>query len=512
MNLMHLKSGTDVRGVAVAKETTDVVELTDEAIKRITGAFVYFLCAKTGKEKDALTVSVGHDSRISAERIKADVIAILLSMGVAVKDCGLCSTPAMFMTTQLDTCDGAVQITASHHPWDRNGLKFFTAGGGLSSEEIEKILEFAEMNDAIAYDTSREAEKVDFMSVYCEHLRNLIKKGVNSENNYDRPLEGLKIVVDAGNGVGGFFANDVLAPLGADTNGSRYLDTDGMFPNHIPNPENETAMASICEATVESGADLGVIFDTDVDRAACVSADGKEINRNRLVALAAAIALEGCEGGTVVTDSVTSAGLTEFIENTLGGKHRRFKRGYKNVIDESIRLESEGITAPLAIETSGHAAFSENYHLDDGAYLITRIIIKLAELRKEGKTLESLIASLKEPAEEKELRFKINAENFKEYGESIIDKIEKSAILKTDIKIAEDSCEGVKVIFTDPEIDGFYILRMSVHDPVMPMNIESAVKGGVRKIAQSVYDELQAYELLDMTSLKQFLEEGIDKA
>lgn len=76
MNLMHLKSGTDVRGVAVAKETTDVVELTDEAIKRITGAFVYFLCAKTGKEKDALTVSVGHDSRISAERIKADVIAI----------------------------------------------------------------------------------------------------------------------------------------------------------------------------------------------------------------------------------------------------------------------------------------------------------------------------------------------------------------------------------------------------------------------------------------------------
>ena len=190
MNLMHLKSGTDVRGVAVAKETTDVVELTDEAIKRITGAFVYFLCAKTGKEKDALTVSVGHDSRISAERIKADVIAILLSMGVAVKDCGLCSTPAMFMTTQLDTCDGAVQITASHHPWDRNGLKFFTAGGGLSSEEIEKILEFAEMNDAIAYDTSREAEKVDFMSVYCEHLRNLIKKGVNSENNYDRPLEG----------------------------------------------------------------------------------------------------------------------------------------------------------------------------------------------------------------------------------------------------------------------------------------------------------------------------------
>ena len=93
-----------------------------------------------------------------------------------------------------------------------------------------------------------------------------------------------------------------------------------------------------------------------------------------LVALAAAIALENNEGGTIVTDSVTSAGLTEFINETLGGTHRRFKRGYKNVIDESIRLCREGVNSPLAIETSGHAAFRENYFLDDGAYLIVKII------------------------------------------------------------------------------------------------------------------------------------------
>ncbi len=506
MNLLYLKSGTDVRGVAVAKDSTDTVELTDEAIKRITGAFVYFLCAKSGKEKDLLTVSVGHDSRISADRIKSDVIGILLSMGVNVKDCGLCSTPAMFMTTKLDNCDGAVQITASHHPWDRNGLKFFTEDGGLSSEEITKILEFAEVNDAIAYDTSRQAQETDFMSVYCEHLRNMIKQGVNSDEDYDRPLKNLKIVVDAGNGVGGFFARDVLEPLGADITGSRYLEPDGMFPNHIPNPENKTAMASICEATVESKADLGVIFDTDVDRAACVSSDGKEINRNRLVALASAIALENRSGATVVTDSVTSAGLTEFIENKLGGKHRRFKRGYKNVIDESIRLKNEGISSPLAIETSGHAAFEENYYLDDGAYLITKIIIKLAELQKQGKPLEDLIKDLKEPVEEKEIRFGINAKDFKAYGREIIEKTEKGTILNTDRRLAEDSCEGVKVIFDSPDTDGFFILRMSVHDPVMPMNIESAVEGGAKKIAEAVYEDLKNYEELDMTALKQFLE------
>lgn len=505
MNLMQLKSGTDVRGVAINEERPEEIELNDEAVRRITQSFVYFLSAKSGKDKDELVISVGHDPRLSADRIRTQVISILLSMGAAVKDCGMCSTPAMFMTTKLMECDGAVQITASHHPYDRNGLKFFTAGGGLTSAELVKILEVAENNEAIAYDTSREAEQVDFMSTYSEHLRELIKKGVNSAFDYDRPLEGLKIVVDAGNGAGGFFARDVLEPLGANTNGSRYLEPNGLFPNHAPNPENEAAMQSICEATVEAGADLGIIFDTDVDRAACVSSDGKEINRNRLVALASVIALEGNEGGTIVTDSVTSAGLTEFINETLGGKHRRFKRGYKNVIDESIRLCREGENSPLAIETSGHAAFKENYFLDDGAYLIVKIIIKLAELKAQGKELEDLIKDLKEPAEEKALRFNILAEDFKAYGEAVIEKLEKGAILKENWIVADDSCEGVKITITDADADGFFILRLSVHDPVMPLNIESNTEGGAKRIAEVLYEELSMFDELDISSLEQYI-------
>lgn len=508
MKLKHLKSGTDVRGTAINPSAPDEIDLTDEAVRRITAAFIMFLCAKTGKDKDELTVAVGHDSRITAERIKAAVIGILLSMGVNVKDCGLCSTPAMFMTTKLANCDGAVQITASHHPWDRNGLKFFTEGGGLSGAEIEKILEVAEENEVIQYDTSRQAQEIDFMSVYCEHLKDMIKQGVNSETNYEKPLDGLKIVVDAGNGAGGFYADRVLEPLGADTEGSRFLEPDGMFPNHVPNPENEEAMQSIRDAVLISGADLGVIFDTDVDRGACVSSDGKEINRNRLVALAAAIALENNPGGTVVTDSVTSAGLTEFIENELGGKHRRFKRGYKNVIDESIRLCIEGENSPLAIETSGHAAFSENYFLDDGAYLVTKIIIKTAELKKQGRTLDSLIEKLKEPAEEAEIRLKISADDFKAYGENVLNKIEKGAILKENWTVAPDSCEGVKIIIKDEEIDGFFIMRMSVHDPVMPINIESALTGGVKKIACMLFEELKLYGELDLSPFSAFSQQN----
>ena len=170
-------------------------------------------------------------------------------------------------------------------------------------------------------------------------------------------------------------------------------------------------MDSVCKATIQAGADMGVIFDTDVDRGGAVDSHGDEINRNRLVAIASAIAMEGNPGATIVTDSITSNGLKNYIEKVLGGVHHRFKRGYRNVINEAIRLNNEGINCPLAIETSGHAALRENYFLDDGAYLVTKIIIKMAVLRQEGKTLENLLENLAEPVEAKEIRLPITVEN-----------------------------------------------------------------------------------------------------
>lgn len=503
MDLKYLKSGTDVRGTAVNPENPEKIDLTDAVIMRITAAFVRFLAEKKGVAPRQLKISVGHDSRVSAQRIKKAVIGTLAASCVQTADCALCSTPAMFMTAKLLGCDGAVQITASHHPWDRNGLKFFTQEGGLSGEEIAQLLAYAQTHAAAA-DWEKPAERVDFMAVYCAHLREMIKEGVKAAI-YDKPLAGMRIVVDAGNGVGGFYARDVLEPLGANTAGSRYLEPDGMFPNHIPNPENAQAMESIRAATLESHADLGVIFDTDVDRGGCVSADGDEINRNRLVALAASIALENDPGGTIVTDSVTSAGLTEFVEQTLGGRHRRFKRGYKNVIDEAIRLEKEGVRTPLAIETSGHAAFRENYFLDDGAYLVTKIIIKAAQLKKNGKTVDELIHALKEPAEEAEIRLQIQEADFRAYGEEVIRIIEQKAAQDSTWKVAADSCEGIKISFADAAADGFFILRVSVHDPVIPVNIESAVSGGVQRIAQRLYAAIHACAGLNLNPLEQIL-------
>jgi phosphomannomutase len=489
MNLSYLKSGTDIRGVAVGPD----LQLTDEIIERIALAFLSIIKDRTEKEYKDLTICVGHDSRISADRIKNALMRAFSSKGVKTYDCGLSSTPSMF-TVCLDTgCDASVQITASHHPYDKNGLKFFTKDGGFEGSDISEILSRAEKLESVG-GVPIKAEKLDYRPVYCDRLKKLICDALGA----DRPLQGLHIVTDAGNGAGGFFATDVLAPLGADITGSEFLEPDGMFPNHIPNPENETAMGFICRSVLRNKADLGVIFDTDVDRAACVGADGQEINRNALVALASVIALEKSPGGTIVTDSVTSDGLKKFIEQHLGGVHYRYKRGYKNVINKALELNENDIDCPLAIETSGHAALRENYFLDDGAYLMVRIIILLARLKKENRDLSDLLKDLEKPVEAKEIRYKINTDDFKSYGENVLSELQKYCSEFDFLTPADDNREGFRVSFDKNHGDGWLLLRLSVHDPVLPLNIESNSVGGVEIIERFFIEFVRKFDKLSI--------------
>ena len=128
--LMGLQNGNDVRGAAIATDK-EKLNLTPAAAQFISEAFIGFLAARLGKEPGELRVGVGHDSRLTAEALKAGVIKGMSR--AQVFDCGLVSTPAMFQSTVLDgsNFDGSVMITASHLPFNRNGLKFFTKDGGL---------------------------------------------------------------------------------------------------------------------------------------------------------------------------------------------------------------------------------------------------------------------------------------------------------------------------------------------------------------------------------------------
>ena len=497
-DLIKLKSGSDVRGIA--SDIFKPVTLTDEAVYIIMRAFCAWCEQKYDKKPKA--IAVGHDVRISTDRILKQVLNAVTDAGIDAVNCGLCSTPSMFMLLKSKFgCDASVMITASHLPADRNGLKFFTPDGGLKEEDIEHILKIAAEGN---FEVSKKLGSVtnrSFLPYYCLSLIDKVRTACGEE----RPLEGKKIIVDAGNGAGGFFCDMVLKPLGADTAGSIYLEPDGTFPNHVPNPEDKGAIDCLRDAVLKEHADLGIIFDTDVDRAGAVDCDGREINRNDLIALAAVMALDG-KKGTIVTDSVTSDGLTKFIES-LGGKHLRFKRGYRNVIDEAIRRNAEGEFCPLAIETSGHAAFADNYFLDDGAYLVTRILICLAKQTKRGQTLGGLIEGLEHPAEENEVRISFNSssKDFRAEGNMVIEDLKRKA-KENNLALAPDNYEGVKISFGKDDGDGWFLIRMSVHDPVLPINFESNRAGGNKIIAAKLYGLIKGYPFLDTANLEKFIQ------
>lgn len=501
-DLMKLQNGSDIRGVALNGVEGEPVNLTEEACLKIGGAFAQWLSKKTGKSIENLTVGIGRDSRISGPLLELAVAKGLTANGVNVVRCGMATTPAMFMSIVFEQTkyDGAVMITASHLPFNRNGLKFFDNDGGLEHDDITKILELSDGQNA---EKNKQADIskngiFNLLEIYASYLRTCIARELNSTES-DKPLSGLKIVVDSGNGASGFFVDKILQPLGADTTGSQFLEPDGSFPNHIPNPENKEAMLAIKNATVSNKADLGLIFDTDVDRMSAVLSNGEEVNRDAIIAMVAAILAPANPGSTIITDSVTSDRLTYFLQDVLGLKHLRYMRGYKNVINKQKELTQKGINAPLAMETSGHGALKENYFLDDGAYLAVKLIVALAWAKKSGKKLESLIEKLPLLVEEGEYRFKIKAENFKEYGKEVLKTFEERARAKG-YSIPE-SFEGVRLSFND-DVRGWILLRMSLHDPVMPMNIESERKGDLEKLIRIAKELVLGFSELDVSCLE----------
>ena len=506
-NYLALKNGSDVRGIFMENREVLPVTLTEEAVADIAKAFCVWLISHTGKVN--VTIAVGYDSRISSPAFSEAIVRAVTSIGHSAVSTDLSTTPSMLALLKDATwqeeypCEGSIMITASHLPSYYNGMKFFFKGSGLASKDIEEILTLA--TSYRFTETQKKGSNIHapYLDRYAANLVAFIQKSTGEA----LPLLNQKIIVDAGNGVGGFYATKVLLPLGADILGSQFLEPDGTFPNHIPNPENEGAILSLRNAVKENHADFGIIFDTDVDRAGAVDQDGNELNRNRLIALISAVLLEE-KSGTIVTDSVTSDGLTKFIESR-GGRHHRYMRGYKNVIDEATRLNKAGEYTPLAIETSGHAALLENGFQDDGAYLITRLLIAYAKAAKQGKKLTDLIADLESPKETLEFRIPIlEKEDIKHLGRRVIDAYYDYTVHTPYVVPAKNVYEGARANYDEKHGNGWALIRQSLHEPLLPINVESASQHGGMKIAKDIYYFLKQFPFLDLTPLEKAIEKN----
>lgn len=516
MTLSKLQNGSDIRGISLTGIPGEDPNLTPAQAGLLTKGFLIWLCKKTGKEPEEITLSIGRDPRLSGKLLQRGVVNALGPYGVRVLDCGLASTPAMFMSTVFPeyNCDGAIMITASHLPFNRNGFKYFCREGGLDKKDIEDIIHFAQGTFSFLGTPMHKGGSIrdhgvftypstptPLMETYSKHLRQIICIAITGslDPKGQQPLSGLKIAVDAGNGSGGFYAKQVLKPLGADISAGLYLEPDGSFPNHAPNPEDPQALAQISMAVLATGADLGLIFDTDVDRCAAIDNRGIEIARDGIVALASALVAEKHPGSTVVTDSITSDELTVFLEHNLGLNHFRYMRGYKNVINKARSISDSW----LAIETSGHAAFRENNFLDDGAYLATLIVIKAAIMAKDSRPLSNFFADFHPPLESAEVRLKVGGGNFSAVGDDVLEQLSGwVATNPLDMTLAKPNYEGVRISFPH----GWCLLRKSLHDPIMPLNVASNKVDGVKEILKSLTPFLSQFSLVDTTPLESYMD------
>ena len=403
------------------------------------------------------------------------------------------------MATQYEefACHAGIMITASHLPYYFNGIKIFSQKGGAEHEDIDFILEKTHPSSNGKTGTVLSA---DLITPYAADLVGKIRQG--SGLTTDQPLAGMKIIVDAGNGAGGFFASQVLEVLGADTSGSQFLEPDGTFPNHIPNPDNKEAMASIQAAVLENQADLGIIFDTDVDRAAVVTSKGEILNRNNLIAILSQIVLAEHSGTSIVTNSPTSDHLKDFIEK-LGGKQIRYISGYRNVINRAIAANEAGVDCQLAIETSGHAAFKENYFLDDGTYAAAKILMLLPQLAQKGQKVDNLIADLKQPVETQEVRFKLEREDFKALGRQVIADLKDYPV--TGWSFNPENEEGIRFFLSEPYGRGWFLLRLSLHEPLLVLQIENDLPNFMPAVLETLHTFLSNYPDVDQTKLLELL-------
>lgn len=494
-DLLNLQNGSDICGIAMKGTAGEDVILDEITAGRIAGSFMYWLTYKVNKNPVQLKVCIGYDSRVTAGPLKEGLMKGITMFGGECYDAGVSSTSAMFMATVLPQFefDGAIMITAGDMPYNMNGFKFFTAEGSLDEEDVARILQYANKYTFIG--EYYEDRPVNVMQMYAAYLRQMISFGLKDD---PEALKDMHIVVDAGNGAGGFFAKDVLAPLGVNVMGSQFLEPDGTFPNHKPDTVDKDALASIRRAVLYNKADLGIILDTDVERVAAVGPDGTVFAGSTLIAAAAALAAEDYPGGTIVTDSATSVELNEFLENNLGLRHLRHEAGFNNVVSKARELREAGENAFLAMDTSGYAAFADNNFLSDGAFLAVQIVINAARLKAEGKNINALIEEYTMPAESWSVRFSLTAENHEELADQILAGLTDWANNSDGFWLEEPNCDGVRVNFDIDNCKGWLLMRKCLNEAVLPMDIVSSDKGGIRKVLPLLGAFLSDFEGIEL--------------
>ena len=432
----------DIRGTYPAE--------VDVAIaRRIGQATALFLKAHT--------LVVGRDVRVSSPELTEALIDGILSVGVGVADIGLCSTPFHYFAIGTLDCDGGIMVTASHNPPQYNGFKVsrrqvVPVGSESGLADIRRMIETDEPPPPVKKRGRR--IPMDLKEQYLKHVLRFAHRG-----------RALKVAVDTSNGAAGLYVLDLFRRLPHEIV-PLYLEPDGRFPHHDPNPMKDENIAALIDRVRDTEADLGVALDGDGDRLVLVTEEGRRVANDILTALMAREVLEGEPGAAIVYDLRSSWVVKEEIE-AAGGKPIEERVGHA-----FIKATMREHNAPFGGELSGHFYFRDNFFADSGLIAMVRALNVLGQT---DRPLSRVVGPL--------LRYHSTGEiNFR-----AVDQDAKLALLERHFSDGEIShLDGVSVQYPD----WWFNVRKSNTEPVLRLTMEARTLEGLESAKARLFDLL----------------------
>src|SRR5687767_9496765 len=408
------------------------------------------------RRHDGRRIAVGQDNRESSAGLKTAFIEGVRGSGIDVVDIGTVTTPILYFATAHWKLDGGANITGSHNPVDYNGVKMVHRGAApLTEAEIQGLREAIERG---TFATGAGAVSPrDPRDEYFDTIAKLVR--------LERPL---KVVADAGNGIAGVFGPPLLRRLGCDVI-ELHCESDGRFPNHLPDPEDPENVVDLQEKVVELGADLGLAWDGDADRVGVIDERGHRHEADLILVLLARDLLSRHPGAKIVFDVKSSQSLVDDIARH-GGVPVMWKTGHSHL---KRKMRDDKIL--LGGEVSGHMFFAEGYYgVDDGILAACKIVDIIAQAPGPASRLFDSIEHLHATPELKAL-----CPDDKKF--TLIDELARD--LKQRYQTID--IDGARVLFPD---GGWGLVRASNTNPYLTLRFEARTEAQIDAMKGVIYD------------------------
>lgn len=396
-------------------------------------------------------VVVGRDGRLSSPMLEAALVEGLVAAGIDVIRIGVGPSPMLYHAERHLDVDGGIHVTGSHNPRDDNGFKMVLGHRPFFGSDITALAALAEQGD-VESGTGRISE-ADVLAEYVARL-------IAGDN-----LMPLRIGWDAGNGAAGP-AVERLVQLLPGEHHLLFTQVDGNFPNHHPDPTDETNLADLKTLVTRNRLDFGVAFDGDGDRIGAVDGQGRVIAGDQLLAILAEPVLRHRPGAAIVADVKASATLFDRITE-LGGRPVMWKSGHSN-----IKTMMHEVGAPLAGEMSGHIFFGELGGHDDALYAAVQLIRAIGY---SGRSLAALRDAMPDVVATPELRFPVDEARCEDVVQEVLDRLAAEGA-------TVDRTDGARVT-TD---DGWWLLRASNTQAMLTARAEARDQAALDRLVAAI--------------------------